>query len=100
MIRVHLTKEVFVAGSVPRETYNPRQSRNIEESLERFLEDQGKALTVYGSSKSGKTSLVDRMAPEGSCPWIQGQDIGSVDDFWRQLASRLGLSISVTNTMA
>lgn len=96
MIPVYRTRDVFIAGGTPRETYNPRQASKIEKQLDRYLEGQGKALTIYGPSKSGKTSLVERKLPKLDNIWVQGQDITTLDDFWRQIAAQ----INVPNTLS
>lgn len=96
MKKVHLTGEVFVAGGTPVATYNPRQGQRIEISVTQYLAERGKALTIHGASKSGKTVLVERLAPSGPSLWLHGQDITSVTDFWSQLGMRLGVASSRT----
>jgi hypothetical protein len=101
MLRVFVTREVFVAGGTPTTTYNPRQASKIEQQLDRFLDERsGKALTIYGPSKSGKTSLVENKLPKSSHIWLQGQDIGSIDDFWQQIAAQAGIPNSLTAGMS
>ena len=97
MLRVFVTREVFVAGGTPTTTYNPRQASKVEQQLDRFLEERsGKALTIYGPSKSGKTSLVENKLPKASHIWLQGQDIGSIEEFWQQIAAQAGIPNSLT----
>lgn len=98
MLRVFVTREVFVAGGTPTTTYNPRQASKVEQQLDRFLDERsGKALTIYGPSKSGKTSLVENKLPKANHIWLQGQDIGSIDDFWQQIAAQAGIPNSLTS---
>ncbi|MER6936515.1 hypothetical protein ABTX24_13455 [Nocardioides sp. NPDC127514] len=97
MKKVHLTREVFVAGGTPVATYNPRQGQRIEVMVRQYLSERGKALTIHGASKSGKTVLVERLAPAGSALWLHGQDINDVADFWTQLGTRLGIANSRTS---
>jgi hypothetical protein len=96
LIPVYRTSEVFVAGGTPTQTYNPRQASKIETQLDRYLEGQGKALTIYGPSKSGKTSLVEKKLPKPKNIWVQGQDIATLDDFWRQIAAQVMVPNALT----
>ncbi len=97
MVRVFVTREVFVAGGTPTTTYNPRQASKVEQQLNRFLDERsGKALTIYGPSKSGKTSLVENKLPKSGHVWLQGQDVRSIDDFWQQIAAQVGIPNSLT----
>ncbi|NRH34931.1 ATP-binding protein [Rhodococcus sp. MS13] len=89
-----MTREVFVAGGTPKQTYNPRQASRIEQELDRYLEGSGKALTIYGPSKSGKTSLVERKLPKENHIWVQGQDIQTLEDFWKQIAAQIRVANS------
>lgn len=98
MLKVHFTRDVFVAGGTPSVTYNPRQGQQIERKVTQYLSESGKALTIHGASKSGKTSLVERLLPDSKAIWLQGQDIESVDDFWGQLGMRLGVAASRTQS--
>ncbi|WP_280209158.1 hypothetical protein [Nocardia cyriacigeorgica] len=94
LIKVFQTKEVFVAGGIPSNTYNPRQNSHVEQEMDRFLEDSGKILNIYGASKSGKTCLVERKLSRDTCIWIQGQEINSLPDFWEKLGYRLSVEAS------
>jgi hypothetical protein len=96
MKKVYLTREVFVAGGTPENTYNPRQGQRIEQVVKQYIEERGKALTIHGASKSGKTVLIERLVPPRDNLWLHGQDIGSVSDFWSQLGTRLGVASSRT----
>ena len=89
---VHLTKDVFVAGAEPKVTYNPRDERHLEEELATYLDQgPGRALTVYGPTKSGKTVLVERKLPRDLAIWAEGPDLKGVDDFWKRVIDWLGL---------
>lgn len=88
----HLTKDVFVAGSVPRITYNPRDERHLEQELDAYLDQgPGRALTVFGPTKSGKTVLIERRLPRDEAIWIEGSDVHSVDVLWDRVVDWLGL---------
>jgi len=88
----YLTKDVFVAGSPPRVTYNPRDDRHLERELNLYLEQgPGRALSVFGPTKSGKTVLVERRLPRDEAIWIEGTDLHSVEAFWDSIVDWLGL---------
>jgi hypothetical protein len=98
---VHLTKNVFVAGSAPRITYNPRGERHLEPELFGYLNQGfGRALSVSGPTKSGKTVLVERTLPRDEAIWVEGPDLSSADDFWDAIVDWLGLYdlVEITRT--
>jgi hypothetical protein len=88
----YLTKNVFVAGAVPRITYNPRDERRLEQEVTMYLnQGPGRALSVSGPTKSGKTVLIGRLLPRDEAIWIEGPDLQSVDVFWERIVDWLGL---------
>ena len=92
---------MFVAGSVPRITYNPRGERHLEPELSAYLDQGfGRALSVSGPTKSGKTVLVERTLPRDQAIWVEGQDLASVEIFWDTIVDWLGLYdlVEVTRT--
>jgi hypothetical protein len=89
--QAYLTKDVFVAGATPSITYNPRDDRHLEKEMSGYLEQgPGRALTVSGPTKSGKTVLVERSLPQDEAIWMEGPDLRSVDD--SGIASSIGLA--------
>jgi hypothetical protein len=89
---VHLTRNVFVAGASPKITYNPRDDRHLEQELNGYLDQgPGRALSVSGPTKSGKTVLVERALPRDEAIWVEGQDVQSVEAFWDRIVDWLGL---------
>jgi hypothetical protein len=89
---IYLTKDVFVAGAAPEVTYNPRSERHQEQELERYLDQgPGRALTVSGPTKSGKTVLVERRLDRDVAIWIEGPDLTDVSIFWHRVVDWLGL---------
>jgi hypothetical protein len=83
--------DVFVAGSAPDVTYYPRDERHLERRLTEYLAQHGKALCVFGPTKSGKTVLVERLLPRDQAVWLEGSDLTSADAFWELLNSGLSL---------
>jgi len=81
--------DVFVAGRLPRVTYNPRDDRGLERALKLYLEDRGAILSVSGGTKTGKTVLLRSVAPDAIT--LSGGAISSADDAWTQIAEKLGL---------
>lgn len=89
--RHFLTRNVFVAGSSPKVTYNPRDERRLEEQVENYLQQVGKALSVSGPTKCGKTVLVERILPKDEAIWIQGADLGGMEAIWHKVVDWFGL---------
>lgn len=85
-----LTRNVFVAGGTPDITYNPRDARRLEAEISSFLHQSGKALSVSGPTKSGKTVLIQRLLPERQAIWLQGSDIADAQSFWRAIVDWFG----------
>lgn len=88
---VHLTHNVFVAGSEPSVTYNPRSDRNLEAEVHSYLAQPGKALSVSGPTKSGKTVLIAKLVPDYKAIWMHGSDLTSADAFWSRINDSLDL---------
>jgi len=89
---IHLTKNVFVVGAAPTITYNPRDDRHLEQELNGYLDQgPGRALSISGPTKSGKTVLVERRLPRDEAIWIEGQDLDTVDGYWHRIVDWLGL---------
>lgn len=91
MTQEHLTRNVFVAGGVPDVTYNPRDDRRIENEVRSYLDQSGKALSLSGPTKSGKTVLIRRTLPEHAAIWMHGSDLVGQDAFWDKIIDWLGL---------
>jgi len=85
------TRDVFVAGRYPELTYNPRDERKQETELKRYLDDSGKALTVSGPSKSGKTVLLQHNLPEQEAIWIEGSGLTGADVLYGKIIDWLGI---------
>lgn len=98
----HLTKNVFVAGRAPDITYNPRNDRQLEAEVRSYLDQSGKALSVSGPTKSGKTVLIARLLPRDSAIWMYGSDLTSAEAFWEKIVDWLGLydALEITDQTA
>lgn len=81
--------DVFVPGGLPTYTYNPRESRRLERTIQESTTNF-KLLVVTGPTKSGKTVLVNKVFPRSENLWIDGGSIGTEDDFWELIVSELG----------
>lgn len=97
MVPVYRLADIFSTGKTPEATYTPRigsdsDDRTFDEKYkDKSLRRTG-GVMLYGVSKSGKTSLVERVLPESKACWLQGTRISSIDDFWSTLAHQLHLS--------
>jgi hypothetical protein len=87
-MEVRKTADVFVAGGFPTVTYNPRDT-HLERTVYDYLRQPGKALSVSGPTKSGKTVLIERIVPQDKGIWIHGPDLTSVEAFWGGVANKL-----------
>jgi hypothetical protein len=69
-----------------------RRRHRDEQELNLYLDQgPGKALSVSGPTKSGKTVLVERRLPRDEAIWMEGADLESVDVFWDRIVDWLGL---------
>jgi hypothetical protein len=91
----YLTRNVFIAGAPPSVTYNPRDDRKLESEVRGFLDQGGKALSVSGPSKCGKTVLIKRLLPSDAAIWIEGSDLVSVNYLWHRIVDWFGLHDTV-----
>ncbi len=67
MLRV---SDVFVPGGFPDVTYVRRNELQLEERVRDYVEERYKVLSLSGPTKSGKTVLVKRVAPDAV--WVSG----------------------------
>jgi hypothetical protein len=87
----YLTRNVFVAGGTPEITYNPRDDRHLEAEVQSYVAQGGKALSVSGPTKSGKTVLIKRLLTDSGAIWMHGSDLQTIDAFWHRIVDWLGL---------
>lgn len=85
--------EVFIAGGMPKVTYNPRNDLKLESTLSDYLESGYKLISVTGPTKSGKTVLVSRVIPTESRIFISGGSITQDDDFWNIILDELDVAM-------
>ena len=81
--------DVFVPGGLPTYTYNPRESRRLEDSIQEVV-SSFKLLVITGPTKSGKTVLVNKVFPREENLWVDGGAINSENNFWEFIVSELG----------
>lgn len=85
------TRDVFIAGGTPIITYNPRADLQLETEVRSYLEQPGKALSVSGPTKSGKTVLVERFLGRQEAIWMHGSDLTDASAFWERIVDWMGL---------
>lgn len=105
MLIVRRLEDVFSTGKTPEVTYTPRTGGDpdgftFDQKLQDKAVRKSGGVMLFGVSKSGKTSLVERVLPESDACWLQGTRIDSMDDFWRTLAQQLGVSDSQTSQIS
>ena len=96
MVLVRRLHDVFSTGKTPEVTYTPRTGGDpsgltFDERLKEKAVRQAGGVMLFGVSKSGKTSLVERVLPEDKACWLQGTRISTMDDFWQTLAQQLSV---------
>lgn len=82
---MYTPEEVFVTDGFPAHTYVPNDEGAKERELRDGLEQQNKILSVSGPSKSGKTTLCDRVfgTTKGSDRiYVTGDTIEKPEDLW------------------
>lgn len=88
--------DIFIAGGFPIHTYNPRLSFKLEERISQVLHNLCQLVIVTGSTKSGKTTLVENILPRTNAVWIEGGSVGNEDDLWRLVLDQLELFDTIT----
>lgn len=83
--------DVFVPGGYPYYTYNSRETRDLEQKVQSVHENLCKLVVVTGHTKSGKTTLVQKVLPRETAIWIDGGGINDEEDFWSTIIDELEL---------
>ncbi len=91
-------KDVFTPGGQPTLTYVSRDHLKLEEKLEAALARGFAVNVVTGPTKSGKTVLSRRVLPSDALISIEGGQVRSEADFWKQVAFKLNLASTVQKT--
>lgn len=91
--------DVFIAGGMPRVTYNPRNNLKLEDTLNDYLDSGYKLISVTGPTKSGKTVLVNKVIPTDKCILISGGAITQDNDFWSIILDELDVSMPDSYTL-
>jgi len=86
------SNQVFVPGGMPQHTYVSRTQRDLERQLINVSDNLCKLATLTGSTKSGKTVLVNKIYPRtsGENIWIDGGTINTENDLWSQILTEVG----------
>lgn len=87
-----------MAGGFPSITYVPRDEYKLESTIEDYLDDRHKLLSISGSTKSGKTVLVCKIVPEKSSFLVQGGQVNDLNSFWQIILEETGGCTSLSET--
>ncbi len=91
-------KEVFAPGGMPSITYGGREHLELEAKILR-AEARGFSFNVVtGPTKSGKSVLCHRVLDTKRLVTMEGGQATSSSEFWEQLAHRMQIAASVTET--
>jgi hypothetical protein len=92
------SSDVFIAGGFPAITYISRDEYQLESTIVDYLDARHKILSISGSTKSGKTVLVLKILPKGSCFWIAGGQVKDLNSFWEIVLGKTGAYTSISDT--
>lgn len=81
--------EVFIPGGMPTLTYISRTSVGLENKLKSFQKKHHKFISVTGTTKSGKTVLVNKFFPRDKTVWFDGGTFSNEDSFWIDICEQL-----------
>ena len=89
-------EDVFRPGAFPEYTYISRKSQfsdlSYEFRLNQAIRVSGFLTSLVGPSKMGKTILCEKVIGFGRIVEISGADFGADTDFWKLVATKVGLS--------
>lgn len=88
-------EEVFTPFSYPKHTYVQQADKNLESKLRRALENPAAVVSLVGPSKSGKTVLLQNVVDDENKVVIQGSEVTSNEDLWRELLKKLDEPTSI-----
>lgn len=92
--------DVFKVGGLPEATYVAREKRNLEGTIQKYLDEKHALLIVAGPTKTGKTVLIKKTTSTASPHFIAGGTIDSPSAFWDQLAASLNATTEETSQSA
>jgi hypothetical protein len=92
--------DVFVTGGEPTITYVDRSERGLEEDVRQYLKVGRRVLAVSGPSKSGKSTLVNRVLRDTGTAYVRitGASLETMRAFWEIVAHRLSVPSKVERT--
>ncbi|MEC3950831.1 hypothetical protein [Sphingobium sp. HWE2-09] len=88
---------VFAVGGVPSVTYVDRDHLGLETRMMDALERRHSFTIVSGPTKCGKSVICERILGKGRHITVQGGQVTTAEDFWRQTAHKLRLPSSSTS---
>jgi hypothetical protein len=88
-LKTYNSNQVFIPGGKPILTYNPRKKYGLEEKLLSLKTYSSKFISVTGSTKSGKTVLINKIFPEEKCIWYAGGSFSNEESFWSEICNHL-----------
>lgn len=83
------TSAIFVPGGMPTYTYVARTERQLERRIAAAKDNLCKLVVITGTTKCGKTVLVNRILPRGETVWVDGGAVADENDFWTSILDQL-----------
>jgi len=97
-IEVYRTSRVFVPGGLPKLTYNPRKTLDLETQLKKAKDNLCKLVMVTGSTKSGKTVLTTTVFGREDAIWFDGGAYSNEEEFWKDIVDQLDVPLEENRT--
>jgi hypothetical protein len=90
---------IFTPADVPTLTYVSRSEKTYEADLRRALEIPKMIVSISGPSKSGKTTLVQKIVSQDNLIQVYGASIRTAEDLWTNVLAWMGGSIELSDTV-
>jgi hypothetical protein len=97
-MHIYKLRDVFTVGGFPSVTYVDRSHLQLEQELRSAVSKGFAIVAVTGPSKSGKTVLCHSVIAENDSVKIDGGQIGSVQEFWGQVLTKLGVAVPASQS--
>jgi nucleoside-triphosphatase THEP1 len=89
---------IFTPADVPTLTYVSRSGKTYESDLRRALEVPKMIVSISGPSKSGKTTLVQKIISQDNLIQVYGASIQRPEDLWINVLAWMGGTTELSET--
>lgn len=92
------TTSIFTPADVPTLTYVSRGNKTYETDLRQALQIPKMIVSISGPSKSGKTTLVQKVISQDNLIQVYGASIRKAEDLWTNVLAWMGGPIEISET--